>query len=88
MAKLDEQISTLQSRLQQLKVRQQRLEARQRAVIASRDRKADTRRKILLGGLVLEKMRMGAIDRDQIAAWLDETLARAGDRALFDLPSR
>ncbi len=49
MAKLDEQISTLQQRLQQLKLRQQRIDARKRAIAATQERKADTRRKILMG---------------------------------------
>jgi hypothetical protein len=88
MPKLDDQISTLQQRLQQLKLRQQRSDARKRAIAATRDRKADTRRKILLGGLVLEKIRQGEMNKDQVSAWLDHALARAADRALFALPAR
>ncbi len=87
MAKLDEQISTLQQRLQQLKLRQQRIDARKRAIAATQERKADTRRKILMGTLVLEKIRQGELDQAQLLAWLDQTLTRPADRALFDLPS-
>lgn len=87
MAKLDDQISTLQEKLQLLKLRQQRLEARRRAGDELRKRKADTRRKILLGGLILEKLRHGELDRMLVTGWLDETLTRAADRALFDLPA-
>lgn len=87
MPKLDDQISTLQQRLQLLKLRQQRTEARQRAILATRDRKADTRRKILLGGLVMEKLRQGELNQGQVTAWLDHALVRASDRSLFDLPT-
>jgi large subunit ribosomal protein L7/L12 len=86
MPKLDDQISTLQQRLQQLKLRQQRLEARRRATAEFKERKADTRRKILLGGIILEKLRQGELDRQVISDWLERGLTRAQDRALFDLP--
>ena len=85
MPKLDDQISTLQDRLSQLKLRQQRLDARKRAVEAQRERKTETRRKILVGGIVLAKLRRGEIDAEQFRSWLDQALTRAGDRALFDL---
>jgi hypothetical protein len=86
MPKLDDQIATLQTRLQQLKLRQQRLDARKRAVAQDRERKIETRRRILVGAVILEKMRRGEMEPRTILAWLDQTLTRAADRALFDLP--
>lgn len=86
MPKLDDQISTLQEKLTQLKLRQQHLDARKRAVDALRERKAETRRKILVGGVVLAKVQQGEIDKEQFRGWLDQALIRADDRALFDLP--
>ena len=86
MPKLDDQISTLQQRLQQLKLRQQRIDARKRAVADDRERKAQTRRKILVGALVLEKVQQGEMDKNKLLAWLDEALTRPTDRRLFDLP--
>lgn len=86
MPKLDDQISTLQQKLQLLKLRQQRLDARKRAGEALRERKAATRRKILVGGVVLAKVQRGEIDPEQFRGWLREALTRADDRALFDLP--
>jgi hypothetical protein len=86
MPKLDDQISTLQDRLQLLKLRQQRLDARKRSGEALRERKAATRRKILVGGVVLTKVQQGEIDRQQLLSWLNQALTRADDRALFDLP--
>jgi len=86
MPKLDDQISTLQQKLTQLKLRQERLDARKRAVSALRERKAATRRKILVGGIVLAKVEHGEIDHEQFRGWLDRALTRPEDRALFGLP--
>jgi large subunit ribosomal protein L7/L12 len=88
MPKLDDQISTLQEKLTQLKLRQQRLDARKRAIDALRERKAMTRRKILVGGIVLTKVQQGEIDSEQFRGWLDQALTRADDRALFGLALR
>jgi hypothetical protein len=87
MPKLDDQISTLQEKLQQLKLRQQRLDARKQAMNAHRERKAGTRRKILVGAMVLDKVARGEIDAEQFRGWLNEALSRVEDRALFGLPS-
>jgi hypothetical protein len=86
MPKLDAQISTLQEKLSQLKLRQQRLDERKQAVAALRERKATTRRRILVGAIVLAKVEQGEIDRERFRGWLDEALTRAGDRELFGLP--
>ena len=88
MPKLDDQISTLQEKLQQLKLRQQRIDARKRASEALRERKAATRRKILVGGVVLAKVLRAEIDQEQFLGWMDQALTRTEERALFDLPLR
>ncbi|MGH8169241.1 MAG: mobilization protein [Steroidobacteraceae bacterium] len=85
MPKLDEQISALETRLRELKNRQQRITARQRALEARRNRKTDTRRKVLVGAVVLAKVEAGEIDEKRFRQWLDTTLTRPDDRALFDL---
>lgn len=86
MPKLDERISSLEAKLKQLKVRQQRIDARARALTAKRDRKEDTRRKILIGAIVLARVEQGRIPAADLTAWLDEALTRQDDRALFELP--
>jgi hypothetical protein len=86
MPKLDEQLSTLEFRLTQVKLRQQRSDARKRAIEAQRERKLETRRRILVGALIMNKAKEGAIEPSQLRAWLDEALTRADDRALFNLP--
>jgi hypothetical protein len=86
MVKLDERISSLETRLQQLKVRQARIEARKRALSQRRSRKEDTRRKILVGAIVLTRVEQGLLPESELRTWLDAALSRADDRALFDLP--
>jgi hypothetical protein len=87
MPKLDDQISTLQGKLNQLKLRQQRLDQRKRAVAAHRERKLAIRRQILVGAIILKKVEHGEIDGRQFRGWLDQGLTRADDRALFGLDS-
>ncbi len=88
MPKIDERITALQEKLKQLKARQQRLETRRRATESRRSRKEDTRRKILVGAVVLAKIERGEFSDSQLRGWLDEALTRADDRALFDLRAR
>ena len=88
MPKLDEQISTLEEKLNALKLRAQRIEARKRAIESKRERKADTRRKILVGAVVMAKVEQKVMDEKQLRGWLDEALTRADDRALFKLPAK
>jgi hypothetical protein len=83
MPKLDEQISTLEEKLKQLKLRQQRVEARQQAIAAERERKVELRRKVLVGGIVLAKVREGAISEALFREWLEAASLRPDDRALF-----
>jgi hypothetical protein len=85
MPKLEERIASLQERLQQLKARQQRITTRQKALESRRNRKEDTRRKILVGAVVLARVEQGRIPETELRAWLDEALTRPDDRALFDL---
>jgi chromosome segregation ATPase len=86
MPKLDERISSLETKLQQLKTRQARLEARKKSLASRRARQADTRRKILLGATVLARIDRGELELATVRAWLDAALTRPDDRALFELP--
>ena len=85
VAKLDEQIFTLQERLTQLKLRQQRLDARKSAIDSVRERKAETRRRILVGTVVMAKAQRGELDQALLRGWLDHALTGTADRALFGL---
>jgi hypothetical protein len=81
-----DQIEKLQERLRKLKARQAIVEARQRTLESRKARKADTRRKILVGAIVLAKVDQGVLPKSQLRDWLNESLRRADDRGLFDLP--
>jgi hypothetical protein len=85
MPKLDQQISTLEERLKLLKLRHQRTDARRKAIEASREKKADTRRKILIGTVVMAKVEEKVIDENLLRTWLNDALTRANDRQLFGL---
>jgi hypothetical protein len=82
-AKLDERITGLEEQLKQLRTRQQRIEARKRALLSRRERAADTRRKILVGAIVLAKVEQGELEAGRLRGWLDAALTRDDDRALF-----
>jgi hypothetical protein len=86
--KLDERISSLETKLQQLKARQAKADARKRALLARRARNDDTRRKILAGAILLAEVEAGEFPREQFRAWLDAALTRPQDRALFELPPK
>lgn len=88
MPKLDEQIATLEDRLKQLKLRQQRADARRQAIETQRERKAETRRRILVGTVVRAKLQEGEMDQALLLGWLDRALTRNSDRALFGLGPR
>jgi septal ring factor EnvC (AmiA/AmiB activator) len=84
--KLADRIDSLEQRLRQLKTQHQRSEARQRAFKARRERREDTRRKILVGAIVLAKVEQGVLEESVLKRWLDQALKREDDRALFELP--
>ena len=86
MVKLDERISSLETKLKQLKTRQARLEARKKTLASRRARKDDTRRKILAGAIVLARVEQGRLSEAEFRSWLDAALTRPDDRALFGLP--
>jgi hypothetical protein len=85
IAKSEDKIQTLEERLKQLKAKQQRVAARKRTLESRRTRRDDTRRKILVGAIVLAKVDQGVIQESVLRGWLDGALSRADDRALFRL---
>jgi large subunit ribosomal protein L7/L12 len=82
---------SVNKRLEQLLKKREQLNAQIQKVKskeASIKRKSDTRRKILLGALMMEMMERGELDRNKILKRLDGFLIRDIDRSLFDLPPR
>lgn len=75
LTKLEEQRARINAQIQRVKAREQKQ--------TSRD---DTRRKVLVGALVLGRVQSKLMSREQLLADLDPFLTRDNDRALFDLP--
>ena len=76
------------SRIEKLKLKQQKIAAqiqREEARHKTRSRKEDTRRKILLGSYILDKVTKDGTF-ESIKQELDTFLKRNSDRVLFQLP--
>jgi septal ring factor EnvC (AmiA/AmiB activator) len=86
MPKIVERIEVLEERLKQLKAKQQKIDARRRTLETRQARRADMRRKILAGAIVLAAVERDAQANAQFRQWLDQALTREDDRALFNLP--
>ena len=86
MATAADRLESINKKLEQLKAQKRQLEARQRAAESKAKRGADTRRKILVGALVLSKLddpQHREHFRDFLSRELHTFLTRADDRALF-----
>lgn len=86
MAALDERIKAQEEKLKQLKALKQKQETLKRAAEAKRTRTEDTRRKVLIGAMMLEHMAKNDSTKESVMGKLNAFLTRADDRALFDLP--
>jgi len=51
-------------------------------------RKEDTKRKILIGGVVIKMLKTGEMPQDRLTHLLDKHLEKQTDRDLFELPER
>lgn len=88
MSKLEETITALEAQLKQVKALKQKIEARKKTLASKKTRAAETKKKILIGALMLEKMDRQEETRVRILAELDQFLTRNSDRALFDLADK
>ena len=87
MSSIDDRIASAEKRLQQLRAQREQMEARQLARVLKGQRADDTRRKILVGAVVLAAVERGEAGwvREPLMALLNARLTRADDRALFSL---
>lgn len=85
MPSIDDTIESLQKRLEQAKARKREKEAAARAAQVKAERKADTRRKLLVGAIYLKKAQLDEAFKVQHEALLKTELTRPGDRELFGL---
>ena len=75
------------SKLEQLLKKQEELKAqirKEKNKLSQAERKLDTRRKILLGALMIEMIKKGELDEKKIMKRLDSFLSKETDRKLFD----
>ena len=79
---LEEKIAEAAQKLEQDKARLQQLKSQQTAA----ERKADAKRKILVGAVVLKKCEVNAEIKEEVWKWLDSSLYDNRDRAAFGLP--
>jgi len=54
----------------------------------AQERKNETRRKILLGGLILKMVKEGKLTQSQLTQWLESGIKAERDRALFGLADK
>ena len=79
------------TKLEKLNLKREQLNAQIQAIKlkeASQKRKEDTRRKVLIGGVVMKLLRTGEMPQDRITKMLDKHLEKDADRVLFDLPEK
>lgn len=88
MAALDDRIKAQEDKLKQLKALKQKQEAAKRAAEVKKSRADDTRRKILLGAMLLDQMDKNEGMKKNMIGQLDSYLTRSDDRALFDLAEK
>ena len=84
MAKHDKKIEELKAQQKRLSAQMARLKASQR----TDERKRDTRRKILVGAVVLNQAETNETARTRLWKMLDKALDKDRDRELFDLEPR
>ena len=78
-------------RIRQLEEQRARINAeiqRVRSRESQEARKRETRRKILAGAMVLDRVARGDLSEKLFKADMDRFLERDQDRALFDLPTK
>ena len=85
MANIDTVIAELETKLKQAKAKKQQTEALKRTLEQKRKRTEDTRRKVLVGAILLAKVERGEWPKERLLTLLVGELTRDDDRALFDL---
>ena len=80
----EERRAKLKEKQARIKAELQRLDARER----ESERKRDTRRKILMGAMLQDRIDRGKVSEKVILADMDHFLTRDHERALFDLLPR
>lgn len=84
MAKSVDRLKRLEEKRAQINAEIQRVRAREQ----KEERKRDTRRKVLVGAMILGKVDSGDWPEDRLMTAMDDYLDRDHDRELFGLPPK
>lgn len=82
---IDEKIKALEEKLKQEKAKKRRMEAAKKAAENQALRKLETRKKILLGAMVISRMEKSPEFKAQWMSAINRELTRSDDRQLFGL---
>ena len=85
MGKLADRISALEAKLKAAKEQKNALDQRKAAAEKKRAREADTRRKILVGAMLLARVDSGKLAEDKLIAMMKDFLTKPQDLELFGL---
>ena len=88
LAKLNREQEKLQAELAARKAKLNARTQRVRSRLSARERKIDTRRKILVGAMMLKLADQNPETKEFMVKHLDGFLEHSRDRALFDLPAK
>ncbi len=86
--KIEQRIDALEHRLKNLKAQHQRSQARARTLQNRTARREETRRKFLVGAVVLARVEQGLLEESVLRGWLEGAIEQPEDRALFGLRPR
>ena len=81
----DERIKKLQEQLDLAKAAKRKADAKVRATASKKLRAEDTRRKVLIGAMVMAEMDRSQQKKLEVLSGLDMYLTRQADRDLFEL---
>lgn len=77
----NEQLEKLEQKKREIERKISEIRAKQSA----EERKRETRKKVLIGAMILQQVNEGKYDKAHLTALLDDFLVRDVDRALFGL---
>ena len=83
--KIEEKVKAAEERLKKLKAKHARAKARERTAQSRTARREETRRKFLVGAVVLARVEKGLLEESALRGWMDVALEHAEDRELFGL---
>ena len=86
--KIEERVKAAEERLKKLKAKHARAKARERTAQSRTVRRDETRRKFLVGTVVLARIQNGLLEGSVLREWMDAALVHSEDRSLFDLQPR